>query len=155
MTFLKSIFLFLTSALSISVLMGQSPVSWTYKAQLQEGAVQELVITATIQDGWSTYSQFLQSEQGPVATQFVFAPGVHYEIVGKTTESGEITTTYDDIFEMDLTKIKHKGVFTQKVVIKDASKPIKGTVEFMVCNHEMCLPPKTVQFEILPVSSGK
>ncbi len=48
---------------------------------------------------------------------------------------------------MNLTKFKHKAIFTQRVQVKDKSKPITGYLQFMACNEEMCLAPKTVDFK--------
>ena len=52
---------------------------------------------------------------------------------------------------MNLTKFKHSIVLTQRVKISDTSKPIEGYITYMVCNDEMCLPPKEVDFKfVLP-----
>ncbi|MCC7244821.1 MAG: thioredoxin family protein, partial [Saprospiraceae bacterium] len=104
------------------------------------------IFTATIDDGWYTYSQFLESTDGPVATSITFQEGAHYALVGKAKEGGDIIKVHDNVFDMMLTKFKHKGTFTQRVQVKDPSKPISGYVTFMTCNEEMCLPPKDVDF---------
>jgi thiol:disulfide interchange protein len=148
--FLSAFFLF-SSIFAIA----QNPVKWSYNA-IDAGSGQcDLVFTATIDDGWYTYSQFLESEDGPVATSFTFKPGAHYQLVGKAAEGGEKFTLFDKVFEMNLTKFKHKATFTQRVKVLDASKPVDGYVSFMVCNDEMCLPPKDIDFSFkLPTANA-
>ncbi len=148
MSFLKTLYLFLISAFSITALMGQNPVKWQYAIKPINKNEQEITLTALISEGWMTYSQYLTADDGPVPTKITFETGDHFSLVGKTEESGKIFTTYDEIFGMQLIKIKEKGEFKQRILVKDASKPIKGTIEFMVCNHEMCLPPKSVDFSL-------
>lgn len=137
-------------ALFISALAwGQmkNPVKWSTSYKQVSATEFDLVFTATIEDGWTVYSQFLDSDDGPVPTSFNFDKGDHYQLKGKCSESGNIKTVYDKVFEMNLTKITKKGVFTQRVTATDLSKPITGYLEFMTCDDEQCLPPKSVDFE--------
>ncbi len=124
-----------------------SPVKWTFNYE-EAGAPNEynLIFTGKIDDGWSVYSQYLESDEGPVATEFNFDAGDHYSTIGKNEESGNIKTAYDKVFEMNLTKFKKSAIFTQKVKITDASKPITGYLTFMTCDDERCLPPTDVDF---------
>jgi Disulphide bond corrector protein DsbC len=153
MALLKSLFLFLFSGISVTYLVAQSPVNWSYRVEPISKEEVMLVFLADIQDGWNTYSQFLTSDEGPVATSFTFTPSSTYQLVGKAEETGDVVKTYDEVFAMELTKIKHKGVFSQRVRITDKLKPITGTLEFMVCNGEMCLPPKTIEFSFTPAEA--
>ncbi|HOY07429.1 MAG TPA: cytochrome c biogenesis protein CcdA [Saprospiraceae bacterium] len=135
--------LLLVSAFAVSA---QNPVKWSFSARDAGNCQVDLVFTGTIDDGWFTYSQFLESEDGPVATQITFSPGPGYKLVGKAKESGDIIKVHDKVFDMELTKFKHKAVLTQRITVADPSKPITGYLNFMVCNDEMCLPPKDVDF---------
>jgi len=140
-------FIFFLALCSSGLLTAQTnPVTWSFEAKSLGNSVYELVFTADIQDGWATYSQFLESDEGPVPTVLEFKPSSSYELIDKAEEAGDILKMYDKLFEMNLVKIKHKGTFTQKVKVSDASKPIVGYVTYMCCNDEMCLPPKDVDF---------
>ena len=127
---------------------GKSPVSWSSTSQRLTSSEYNLVFTATIEDGWNIYSQYLESEDGPVKTSFSFDDKNNIQLIGKNVESGDIKKVKDEMFDMEVIKIKHKGVFTQKVKIKAISKPITGTIEYMCCNDMQCLPPKSVPFSI-------
>ena len=128
----------------------QNPVKWSYTTKDAGNCQVDLIFTGTIDDGWYTYSQFLESEDGPVATRITFDQQPHFKLIGKAKESGEIIKAFDKVFEMNLTKFQHKAILTQRVEVTDPSKPIAGYVTFMVCNDEMCLPPKDVDFEFKP-----
>ncbi|MCC6280057.1 MAG: thioredoxin family protein [Saprospiraceae bacterium] len=143
-------------ALSLATsLFAQNPVKWSFAAKDAGNGQADLIFTAAIEEGWTTYSQFLESEDGPVPTSFTFEEGPHFKLVGKAKESGEKFTKYDNVFGMNLTKFKHKAIFTQRVQVLDASKPVTGYLSYMVCNDEMCLPPKDVDFTVaLPAAAG-
>lgn len=151
---IRSLILNLLYLLSATVIVGQNPVKWAFSSKDAGNGQYDLIFTATIDDGWNTYSQFLESEDGPVATALTFEEGPHFKLLGKAKEGGEKFTKYDNVFGMNLTKFKHKAIFTQRVQVSDVSKPVKGYLTYMVCNDEMCLPPKDVDFKFELKPSG-
>ena len=143
---IRNVFLFALALLSAASLSAQNPVKWVFTAKDAGNCQVDLIFTGTIDEGWYTYSQFLESEDGPVATSITFSPAPGYKLVGKATESGEIIKVHDKVFDMNLTKFKHKAILTQRVEVSDPSKPITGYITYMSCNDEMCLPPKDADF---------
>jgi len=130
-----------------------NPVSWAFDSKHISGDEYELTYTASIEDGWTVYSQYLESEDGPIATSFEFDPGDHFSLVGKTVEDKlNRKEGFDKIFQMNVTKYAKKAIFRQKVSIKDYSKPISGYLTFMTCDATKCLPPtdKDFEFKIAP-----
>lgn len=149
-----SLFTFFATFLSVAA-FAQSPVKWSFSAKDVGNCQVDLIITGMIEDGYYTYSQFLESEDGPVPTTLTFQESPHYKLLGKAKESGDIIKTYDKVFEMNLTKFKHKAIFTQRVEVKDPSKPIVGYLNFLSCNDDHCNPPKDVDFSFsIPPLSG-
>ncbi len=126
--------------------IAQNPVKWTYTTKDAGNCQVDLIFTGIIDEGWCTYSQFLETDDGPFPTSFSFQEGGHYKLVGKAAESGEKTTAFDNVFGTKLSKFKHKAIFTQRIEVKDPTKLIGGYMTYMVCNEEMCLPPKDVDF---------
>lgn len=122
-----------------------TPVKWNMEAKALGGQEYALIFSATIDDGWSVYSQFLE-EDGPIPTTFEFDPGDHFSLVGKAEETGHRKEAYDKVFEMNLIKFTETAVFTQKVKVTDPKKPITGYFTFMTCDDTRCLPPKDVDF---------
>lgn len=137
---------FLTPSLSAQIL---NPVKWKFESKQISGDQHELIMTATIDEGWTIYSQYLESEDGPVPTTFEFDKSKSYKREGKVTEDKlNRKETHDPIFDMKVVKFAKKAVFRQKVNITDYSKPITGYVDFMTCDAEKCLPPTKVDFNI-------
>ena len=152
---IRNILLLSLSLLSAVGLPAQNPVKWAFTAKDAGNCQVDLIFTGTIDEGWYTYSQFLESEDGPVATALRFAPAPGYKLVGKATEGGEIIKVHDKVFDMNLTKFKHKAILTQRLEVSDPSKPLTGYITFMVCNDEMCLPPRDVDFSFkIPALTG-
>ncbi len=130
-----------------------TPVKWntSYK-QVSENEF-DLIFTAAIEDGWVIYSQYLSGDDGPVPTHFYFDESSHFELVGKSQESGNRKEAFDNVFKMNLIKFSKKAIFTQRVRVNDLSKPIKGYFEFMTCDDERCLPPTEEEFSFQLVST--
>lgn len=124
------------------------PVKWTMEQKHVSGDEFELIFTAKIEDGWKVYSQYLESDDGPIRTSFNFDKGDHFELVGKTEEAkANRKKVFDEVFKMNLITFKKEGVFTQKVKVKDYAKPIVGYLEFMCCDATRCLPPSELDFD--------
>jgi thiol:disulfide interchange protein DsbD len=131
-----------------SILHGKSPVTWSSESQKINNQEYNLVFTAKIEDGWNIYSQYLKNDDGPVRTSITYDHQDGFILVGKNEETGEIKKTMDDMFGMEVIKIKHKGIFTQRIKVSEISKPITGYIEFMCCNEQQCLPPRQIPFTI-------
>ena len=134
------------------------PVKWKTRVEQAPERPGEavLVAEATLEGGWHLYSQFVDPN-GPVPTTFNFpAPkGVKgFKTVGKTGE-GKPISQFDKNFGMELKFFANKAVFRQKIEFDPSAKPfaVAATVEYMVCNDEMCLPPdfRDLNFRVEPV----
>lgn len=124
-----------------------SPVNWSFEAEKISEEEYKIVFTASIDQGWYVYSQFI-GDEGPVPTSFTFE-GEEVELIGKAEEKGSNRKEgFDDIFEMQLIKFGKEVKFSQKVKIKDANASAKGYLTYMTCNNESCLPPTDVEFDI-------
>jgi thiol:disulfide interchange protein DsbD len=125
-----------------------NPVIWTAKSVSLGNGEYELQLIATMQQGWHVYSQFLQSNEGPVATTFDFKLPAGVERIGKVGED-KPETKYDPNFMMDLNFFSNVATFRQKIKVTGDAKPVvEAKVNFMCCNDETCLPPKDVIFKI-------
>lgn len=124
----------------------QDPVKWNFEL----GAVLEnevdLILTATIEEGWHMYSQ--DAGEGPVSTNFTFFENTAIQYIGNVNE-GIPQEEYDPNFESVLRYFETKAVFTQRIkLLSNESSIVKGEFEFMVCNSAMCLPPEWVDVEV-------
>ena len=111
-----------------------NPVHWTTSLKDNGDGTYSFLASAKIDEGWWVYSQFLASDDGPIATTVNFDEGTHYKLMGKSKESDNAIKMYDKIFEMDVVKFKHSYTIDQKLKITDPSKPITGYLNFQTCN---------------------
>jgi thiol:disulfide interchange protein DsbD len=124
------------------------PVKWNMEQKHLGNDEVALIFKAKIDDGWKIYSQFLESDDGPVRTSLNFDKGDHFELLGKAEEDKtNRKKMFDEVFKMDLITMTKEAIFTQKVKVKDFSKPITGYLEFMCCDATRCLTPSEVDFD--------
>lgn len=131
----------------------EDPVKWSTNLKKLSATEYELIFVANIQDGWNTYSQYLESDDGPVRTSFHYDKGT-FQLVGKNIEEGDRKEGHDKMFDMNVIKLLHTATFRQKIKVTDPSKPITGYVEYMCCNDEKCLPPTEFAFKFMLNDAG-
>jgi len=125
------------------------PVKWSTSIEKISNSEFDLIISATIEDGWHLYSQNVP-ENGPIATTFSFESNDNYELVGKTQEE-EGHTEFDPVFQMEIKYFEEKTTFRQRVkILSENALTLVGELEFMVCDDERCLPPtiEDLEFQI-------
>lgn len=136
---LVSVLLFIISIVSYGQI--HNPVKWTTSIKKISNQEIELIATATLDDEWHIYSQEIP-QGGPIPTLFSFKGDKRYLKKGNTKE-GEGHIVDDEMFDMRIKYFDEKAVFKQRIKLKTQEKfIIKGTVEYMVCSDENCLPPK-------------
>lgn len=145
---MKWIGVLLLVALSFGALWAQKPVQWSFEARKVSDTEYDLLVTAQVSKGWYIYSQYMESDEGPIPTSFVFEGNENYELVGETKEEGHRKEAFDDIFGITLIKYSNQVQFTQRILLKGSLEKISGSLDFMTCDDERCLPPTTVEFEI-------
>lgn len=130
------------------------PIKWSFKLERAGTGLFNLKFTAKIEDKWHLYSQNIP-EGGPIATSFHFEKNNLFELVEKTKELSKANVKFDPTFKINLTTFSREAVFVQKIKAKSAElSVVKGTVEFMCCNDEKCLPPKEIEFSFAIPSTG-
>lgn len=123
-----------------------TPVKWEYGAKKINDKEAIVFIKAKIDEGWIIYSQ-TTPDGGPVKTSFTFENSKDYALDGKTSEP-KPKTKFQEVFNMNVPYFNKEVVFQQKVKLNKGQTVVKGTVEFMACDDERCLPPDEVSFAI-------
>lgn len=124
-----------------------NPVSWKYEAKKISSTSYQLIITATVQQPWHIYSQ--TTGEGPVPTKFEFKKNPLVTLTGNVAEKGNLQNVYDPNFKSQVKYFSNSVVFIQNIKLKTKVKTnISGTVEYMICNDEQCLPPVKKTFTI-------
>jgi Disulphide bond corrector protein DsbC len=144
----RTLSLVLSVFLACAVYAQGSPYSWTYSSKKIADNVYELHFQMDINSPWHTYSQFTP-DGGPVATKFSFAKNPLYTLDGPVKENGKLIKKFESVFGVDVKYFSEKVDFIQVVKLKTTAKTnFSGSVEFMVCNDQQCLPPATQKFSI-------
>ncbi len=135
-------------AFSLFSFAQKDPTIWKYEAKKKTAGVYEVVITATLAKPWHIYSQNT-GKGGPVPTKLVFKTNPLLIVEGKTKENGKLEKSYDENFKTNVLYYANKVEFVQTIKVKGRAKTnVAGTIEYMVCNDEMCLPPTKKNFDI-------
>lgn len=147
---MKTIIAFLITIFTISSVHAQvqDPVKWNYSATKKSDKEYILTIDATLPTAWHIYS-INTPPDGPVPTSISFKKNPLVTLNGNVKESGKLKSERDEIFGVDVKYYADKVQYTQDVKLKSAVKTnVSGTIKYMVCNDKLCLPPKTIPFNI-------
>ena len=145
-----SVFTFLYAALISGTVnpVLKDPVIWEFSCT-RSGMEATLEMKAMIASPWHLYST-VTPEGGPVPTEFNFIadPG-SYSLMGKVSEPAPVAK-YDPGFDLQIKYFSKQVTFRQKIKLnRRSSVTIAGTVTYMVCDDEKCLPPNDVEFKIV------
>ncbi len=114
------------------------PVQWSWSAKKVKGNDYDIIFKAKIKDHWGLYSQTLESDDGPLPTVFTFDKE-NAQPHGIAKESANKITKFDKVFQMNVSKFKHEATFTQRITVKDPSKPVNGYIDYMTCDDSKCM----------------
>ena len=129
----------------------EDPISWQIDLYETDSANQvEVIYHATLDKGWHIYSQFLASEDGPIATAFFTESYAEIKDVSECKPHLE----YDPNFMMDLKFFDNEVYWSSVQTITESTDTLHGSVYFMVCNDVMCLPPSD-HFYTLAIADAK
>ena len=138
--------------LQMSYAQSDKVVKWTASVKKEVGNTYLLTLNGTIDKGFYVYSQFLESQDGPVKTTIKLDQASDITGLDKATEDGHKKEGFDAVFGMNLIKYSDHLIIVQRIHSKTSLEKISGTIEFMSCNDEMCYPPTEVAFRA-PISN--
>ncbi|MFA6580554.1 MAG: cytochrome c biogenesis protein CcdA [Paludibacter sp.] len=124
------------------------PVKWTKELKITGERTADVIIHASIDEGWHLYGIHLPKD-GPRATAIVFESVKNAQKVGELQTPSKLHKAYDANFDMELNWYTNQADFIQKISYTDISKvEVKGYIEFMACNDQSCLPPSQEPFNL-------
>lgn len=129
-----------------------NPVKWNTAIRHLHDTEYQITFSATIDRGWAVYSQYLESDEGPVATSITYESG-NLELIGQSEESGHRKEGFDPLFDMNVVKFAEEFIITQKFRVTNGSS-VKGYLTYMTCDDTKCLPPTDVNFDMTLPSAG-
>jgi Disulphide bond corrector protein DsbC len=147
---MKKIYLFLSVLfLSIASFAQEAPpVDWNFSAVKVSEGKYEVKLVATMKGSWHIYSS-TTPEGGPIPTTVTFTKNPLTTLNGKIKEVGKMEKHFEKVFDLDTRYYNSKVEFVQLVNLKGKAKTnLAGTVEYMACTDQQCLPPKEIPFSI-------
>ena len=128
----------------LSTITGQEfldPVKWDVTIKKQQGDEYNILIKATIDEGWHLYSQkqFGSEFEGPIPTEITFNNSPEtFELIGKTQEP-EVVPIHDPVFDLDVIFFADKVMFIQPIrVINETDLKIIAEVYYSVMMKSVC-----------------
>lgn len=146
---MKSVFISLFVFFSSPAVWSQGPVSWQFNIKKAGDTIYELRILATVNKPWHIYSQRTPAG-GPRPTNITFSKNPLLLLQGKIKEEGNLEIYREEVFGVDVFAYTGKVAFVQLIKLKsDAKTNVKGSIEYMACTNQQCLPPATINFSVV------
>lgn len=117
----------------------RTPAKWVCSVSQVSASEADLIFTATLEEGWHIYSQHIGND-GPMPTSFAFAASAQYTSVDSVKEYGKPINTFDETFLMPITWYDRSVVFIQRIKLHTPQTTVKGKIEYMTCDRQMCVP---------------
>lgn len=147
---MKTILTFLTiTILSLQGVYAQKemkPVKWNFEAERLDDDTFLFTAIATTDKGWYIYSQDMDDE-GPVPTTFSFDQ-IDRCVDKMPSEHGDLIKKMDPLFEVEVSKYTGEVSFRMKYTSDQKDGMFSGTVTYMCCDNEKCLPPTDIPFKV-------
>ena len=125
------------------------PVTWAFEADYLGDDEYLVRMTGELEDGWTTYSQSVDPDIGPVPNEFYVSTDDGVITAGDVTEiSPTLKEKFDKAWDAVVPKINGGSVtYEQRVLAGDADR-IEGYIYYQTCDDEICFPPKEVPFAL-------
>lgn len=145
-----SLFVLLFCSVSALFAQMQNPVHWTYEiSPIQSNGTVTITLTASIDETWHMYD-VKEPENGPVPTSVKFTNLQNATVSGELVSKSKPIRKFEQAFGMELSFYEKVAVFQQNLKVKDVNAQVvaEGSVEYMCCDDQMCLPPTKAKFSL-------
>lgn len=147
--FVKYFLLLLLAFGCSSVVLAQQPsdiVKWRVNVKMSSATEGEVIMIATIADGWHLYGLNLP-KGGPKSTEFDLSESTGVKFTGPLTPSVAPMDYYDNMFKMNLSCWERKVTFRRKFKVTNPDNAqLIGAIRFMSCNDVTCSAPSVEKF---------
>lgn len=129
--------------------LAQNPIKWRSSVKMTSNTEGVITMKAVITSGWHLYGTNIPSG-GPKATKFDFSSSTGIKLIGGVVPSIKPKNVYDNTFGINLNWWDKTVTFTQKFKLTNkSSAKVVGTISYMGCNDQTCLPPSTQSINIV------
>lgn len=121
------------------------PTQWNYRVVNIGKGQYDLVFSLKLQTGWHIWSITPGGDGTLIAPTFTFKKHTDYQLVGTVKQAGSLKTELMEGIDGKVNFYSDSVTYTQHITAMPGIS-IVGTHEYQVCNNQMCLPPKDVDF---------
>ena len=133
---------------SVNLLAQSNNITWRSSAKMLNTKEGEVTLKATLSPGWHLYGTNIP-KGGPQSTTFNFDNSKGILFTDEFTPSSAPTDVFDPIMNITLNWWENTVTFKRKFVLTgDAEPRIEGTILYMICNNETCVPPQRKKISI-------
>ncbi|TAN02232.1 MAG: hypothetical protein EPN39_00220 [Chitinophagaceae bacterium] len=148
---MKSFYFILIVLLVSHTLHAQAddPISWSFHAEKSGNKIYIVHLSATIQPGWHIYAQQQPKDAIAQPTKIDMSNNPLVLIKDKWKEAGK--KEIQDLKTLDIAQFYYTGSvdFEQSVQLKaNVQTNLTGAITYMACTDKMCLPVRTIRFNI-------
>lgn len=125
------------------------PVKWKVElSKISADGKATITYEATIDKDWHMYST-KEVTDGPVPTSFTLSEVEGVKITSDINPRSRVIEQFEPAFGVTVGWYEEKATFQQQVKITDKDNfTLKGSVRYMTCNNQNCLPPTTYEFDL-------
>jgi thiol:disulfide interchange protein DsbD len=133
-------------------------VTWTVRGDtLAPGKTGAVTLRASIAKGWKMYAPASPPPSVGVSVLGVTSDPSGVNARGDSLVAIGATTAYDPNFGKDVHFLSGEARLRLPLSMSTEARPgthwLRGTLQFMVCTEEICLPPDTESFEAMVVAT--
>lgn len=144
---LSVLFCTVVLAMALSAQM-KNPVSWKSSVKMTSATEGVITMTATMEAGWHIYNTVLVEGGEYKNTRINLAESTGIKLIGTPKASAKPITVDDKSFGI-ISYWEKKVTFTQKFKVTNKDKArVTGTINYMSCNDETCMPPKNEKIDL-------
>jgi hypothetical protein len=124
-------------------------IRWNFSSTKINDTTYELHMLAKVDAPWHIYSQNLSAATG-FATRITFTKSPLVVLRGNLKEQGKRLTQKDPTTGNVLSYYSDIVEFVQTVTLNAPAKTrVNGSIQYMLCTDERCLPPATKKFTVM------
>lgn len=121
-------------------------VTWECTLKRKSPDEGEILMKARIAPGWRMYA-LGNSPKSPIKTSFKFQPDRSYQLVGNVTQPTPLRK-FEKLLGIPVTYFENEVEFRQRIKLKGKNGTIHGTIQFMQCSDQICVPPQDFGFAL-------
>lgn len=125
------------------------PVKWKVElSKISADGKATITYEASIDKDWHMYST-KEVTDGPVPTSFMLSEVEGVKILSDINPRSRVIEQFEPAFGVTVGWYENKATFQQQVKIANKDNfTLIGSVRYMTCNNQNCLPPTTYEFDL-------